>query len=136
MKKKISKNGFHTLVDLLEMILAKSDKRIAKNYDVQLLTDANDKELGNELRLKLQEATDAVLSVSGNKQLQQHNPVLLRSLYVRNPYVDVLNIIQAELLKRIRSVEDNEINQTEIDELSDALLITINGVSAGMRNSG
>ena len=47
---------FHTLVDLLEMILAKSDKRIAKNYDVQLLTDANDKELGNELRLKLQEA--------------------------------------------------------------------------------
>jgi phosphoenolpyruvate carboxylase len=137
---------FHTLVDLLEMILAKSDKRIAENYDVQLLQDSNDKELGDELRGKLNDATDAVLTVSGNRELQQHNPILLRSLYVRNPYIDPLNIIQAELLKRIRKMKHdgyfsndsniNEATQDELYELSDALLITINGVAAGMRNSG
>merc|ERR1712164_148173 len=85
---------FRTLVDLLEMILAKSDVRVAENYDNVLLEDTNDLELGKELRGKMESSAKAVLSVSGNEKLQQHNPVLMRSLEVRNPYIDPLNIIQ------------------------------------------
>jgi phosphoenolpyruvate carboxylase len=126
---------FHTLVDLLEMILAKSDVRVAENYDNVLLEDTNDMELGKELREKMESSAKAVLSVSGNAKLQQHNPVLMRSLEVRNPYIDPLNIIQAELLRRIRE-NGASITEKEKERLSDALLITINGVAAGMRNSG
>ena len=83
----------------------------------------------------MESSAKAVLSVSGNAKLQQHNPVLMRSLEVRNPYIDPLNIIQAELLRRIRE-NGASITEKEKERLSDALLITINGVAAGMRNSG
>ena len=63
------------------------------------------------------------------------NSILMRSLSVRNPYVDPLNIIQAELLKRLRS-DTQYTTEEEKEEIRDALLITINGVAAGMRNSG
>ena len=126
---------FRTLVDLLEMILAKSDGKVAENYDVQLVKDGDALKLGNELRHKMDAASAAVLAVSGNSKLQVHNPVLLRSLLVRNPYIDPLNIIQAELLKRAREGREN-MSEDELSELNDALLITINGVAAGMRNSG
>ena len=128
---------FHTLIDLLEMILVKSEEKIAENYDKQLLnvTDLKSIELGHELREKLRLTSNAVLTVSGHEYLQSHNKVLLRSLAVRNPYVDSLNVIQAELLKRLR-LEPQTVNETELKILQDALLITINGIANGMRNSG
>jgi len=124
---------FHTLVDLLEMILVKSDIKIAENYDKKLVNDVISLELGAELRLLMVEASDAVLQVSGNPHLQSANHVLLHSMEVRNPYIDALNVIQAELLKRARA-EGHTVEEQRI--LSDALLITINGIAAGMRNSG
>lgn len=125
---------FHTLVDLLEMILVKSEERIAANYDTQLVTDKESLALGKELRAKLVESSAAVLAVSGHTELQVNNPVLLKSMAVRNPYVDPLNLIQAELLSRLRS--DNKLTQEEQMIVQDALLVTINGVANGMRNSG
>ena len=124
---------FRTVVNLLEMILAKSELKIAENYDKQLVTDKESLELGIELREKMTESVVSVLAVTGKEKLQSDNPVLLRSMEVRNPYVDPLNIIQAELLKRARSSSHSE-EETRL--LNDALLITINGVAAGMRNSG
>jgi phosphoenolpyruvate carboxylase len=124
---------FRTVVNLLEMILAKSELKIAENYDKQLVTDKESLELGIELREKMTESVVSVLAVTGKEKLQSDNPVLLRSMEVRNPYVDPLNIIQAELLKRARSSSHSE---EETHLLNDALLITINGVAAGMRNSG
>eukprot|EP01041_Mallomonas_annulata_P005192 gene5192-10384_t len=125
---------FKTLIDLFEMILVKSEPKIAENYDHQLVTDEASLALGKELRDKLEKTSQAVLAVSGNPHLQANNPQLLKSLLVRNPYVDALNIMQAELLRRLRS------NETYTDEertvMQDALLITINGVVNGMRNSG
>ena len=78
---------FSTVIDLLEMILVKSEIRIAQNYDHQLVTDPASIKLGQEIREKFKVTVDAVLSVSGNKRLQANNPVLLNSLLVRNPYV-------------------------------------------------
>jgi phosphoenolpyruvate carboxylase len=127
---------FRTLVDLLEMILVKSELKIAENYDAQLVTEPESVMLGKELRQKMQDTVSAVLEVSGNERLQQNNRVLLRSLSVRNPYVDPLNVIQAELLRRLRLDGENALSASEREKLKDALLITINGIANGMRNSG
>jgi phosphoenolpyruvate carboxylase len=126
---------FQTLVDLLEMILVKSDAQVAANYDRVLVKDENCLRLGRELRERMKISEDAVLTISKNTTLQSNNEQLLRSLHVRNPYIDPLNIIQAELLKRAR-VGEGKMDEESRRELSDALLITINGVANGMRNSG
>ena len=127
---------FSTLIDLLEMILIKSEEKISENYDIQLVKDKESLQLGQELRQRLRNTIDNVLKVSGNPSLQCNNFILLRSLAVRNPYVDPLNIIQAELLKRLRDEGNNVTSSSERKILQDALLITINGVANGMRNSG
>jgi phosphoenolpyruvate carboxylase len=128
---------FRTLVDLLEMILVKSEERIAANYDKQLVKDEQSLALGKELRAKLVESSQAVMSVSGHAELQASNKVLLQSMSVRNPYVDPLNIIQAELLCRLRdNAGSNKFTKEQIKVLQDALLVTINGIANGMRNSG
>lgn len=134
---------FHTLIDLLEMILVKSEEKIAANYDQQLVTDKDSLKLGSELRERLAAASSVLLGVSGHASLQIQNPVLLRSLAVRNPYVDSLNVIQAELLKRYRAASseaatgsDSEKTREEAKVLQNALLVTINGIANGMRNSG
>lgn len=130
---------FRTMIDLIDLICVKSDARIAQNYDDELVHDASSKELGLELRRKLTETSKAVLELQGTKILQEQNPILLRSLAVRNPYVDPLNVIQAELLRRLRATGDCNITPLSVEEkrvVQDALLITINGVANGMRNSG
>ena len=127
---------FCTFIDLLEMILVKSDAAIAANYDAQLVTDADSVALGQELRAKMEETRTALLQVSGNPALQSHNVVLLNSLEVRNPYVDPLNVIQAELLRRLRCEGEAAYSAEERAVMQDALLITINGIANGMRNSG
>jgi len=73
--------------------------------------------------------SDLVLKISGHRTLLEDNPVLARSIGVRNPYVDPICFMQVELLRKIRENPDSE-------ELKDALLITINGIAAGMRNTG
>ena len=80
--------------------------------------------------LELDLAKEAVLRVTGHDRLLAGSPVLRRSIDVRNPYVDPINLVQVELLRRLRSGEGEE------SELRDALLITVNGIAAGMRNTG
>ena len=70
-----------------------------------------------------------VLCVSGQSELLEKNPVLARSIRLRNPYVDPLSLIQVELLRRKRAGEADE-------NLNYALAATINGIAAGLRNTG
>lgn len=104
----------------------------------------------------MESAKEAVLAISGHSLLQENNPVLLKSLAARNPYVDCLNILQVELLSRLRAHDNddngdggtgakedgvvimNEGDMRREDEelLQDALLMTLNGIANGMRNSG
>ncbi len=125
---------FQTLVDLVQMILVKSDSYIAENYDSQLVKDPESIGLGRELRQKMAVTIQSVLEVSGNSQLQVNNPVLLRSLNVRNPYIDPLNVIQVEILRRLRF--EKHLSEDDRAMLQDALLVTINGIANGMKNSG
>ena len=70
-----------------------------------------------------------VLRLTGQTVLLENNPVLGRSIRLRNPYVDPLSMIQVDLLQRKRRGEDS-------DDLNHALAATINGIAAGLRNTG
>ncbi|NCG20501.1 MAG: phosphoenolpyruvate carboxylase [Rhodobacterales bacterium] len=119
---------FTSTIELIEMVLAKSSSQIAEAYD-HVLVPAPLKPLGAEVRARLAKTIDAVKQITGHQELLENNAVLRRSIDVRNPYVDPINLVQIELLRRLRSGDTDP-------RLSDALLLTINGVAAGMRNTG
>ena len=121
---------FRARIEMLEMVLAKADASISRFYE-ERLASPDLWPLGAKLRAALQEATAAVLKLRETEQLLAHNPALLESVAVRNPYTDPLHLLQAELMGRTRSQGQN------IDpDLERALLVTVAGIAAGMRNTG
>ena len=118
---------FRSAIDLIEMVLAKADARIAGEYDRRLVA-ADLQPLGRELRVCLARAIDGVMAVTSHRELLESNAVLRRSIDVRNPYVDPLNLLQVELLCRERRKPDPAVRA--------ALMVTVNGIAAGMRNTG
>ena len=127
---------FRSTVDLMEMALAKADGAVAAHYDRHLVPAGELQVLGRELRERLARAGQTVLQITGHAHLLEENPVLRRSIDVRNPYVDPINMLQVELLRRLRTAEGAPGDAESEDLLRRALLVTINGVAAGMRNTG
>jgi len=119
---------FRSVMDLTAMVLAKTDARIAAEYERRLVPD-HLRALGSELRDRLARAIRATLQVSEHEDLLEENQVLRRSIDVRNPYVDPINLVQIEVLRRMRCGEAD-------DRLRDAFVVTVNGIAAGMRNAG
>jgi phosphoenolpyruvate carboxylase len=119
---------FQSTLDLIEMVLAKADGRIAAEYDRRLVPP-DLQPLGRELRSRLEQATAGVLAVTGHREPVEATPVLRRSIDVRNPYVDPINLIQIELLTRLRRTHD-------APALLRAFAVTVSGIAAGMRNTG
>jgi phosphoenolpyruvate carboxylase len=119
---------FRSAIDLMAMVLAKADVRIAAEYERQLVP-AHLLPLGREIRDRLRRAIDALLAVTGHRELLDENPVLRRSIDVRNPYVDPINLVQVELIRRLRQGDENP-------QLRHAFVMTVNGIAAGMRNTG
>ncbi len=118
---------FESILSLLELALAKSDGRIAAHYDA-LLTPPELADIGEDLRSRLDRVEQCLLRVLDQDTLLEHSPALQRSLQLRRAYLDPINLIQAELLRRQRLADD--------DELQDALLASVNGVAAGLKNTG
>jgi phosphoenolpyruvate carboxylase len=119
---------FQSTLGLVEMVLAKAEPSIAARYD-SVLVPVELRSYGEEFRKRFSATVQAILEVTGYQVLLEANPVLRRSIHVRNPYVDPINLVQIEILRRLRSNEGDP-------SLQDALLITINGIAAGMRNTG
>ncbi|KAK7279580.1 hypothetical protein RJT34_24633 [Clitoria ternatea] len=119
---------FQSTIDLIEMVLGKADIPIAKHYD-EVLVSQKRQELGHELRNELMTAEKFVLVISGHEKLQENNRSLRRLIENRLPFLNPLNMMQVEILKRLRHDDDNL-------KIRDALLITINGIAAGMKNTG
>ncbi len=121
---------FRAFIDMLEMVLAKSDANVAAYYEQRLVPPELGR-VGATLRDRLQRAIDVVLEMKGQTRLLENNPDLRQSVEVRDPYIDPLHFLQAELLFRDR-------NQDEpVDPVVDqALMITIAGIAAGLRNTG
>lgn len=135
---------FRETIDLVSMILSKTDFSISENYD-HLLVDKKEhlNKLGDEVRAKMVKTRQAVLDVTGSEDFAGPHVQLLRaSTKIRNPYVDSINCVQAELLKEIRGMpgDDDEKNTPELQEIKnvrkDALVVSISGIAQGMRNSG
>jgi phosphoenolpyruvate carboxylase len=118
---------FHSSIGLIEMVLAKADARIAAEYDRRLVAPHLGA-VGADLRARLARAIDGILQVTGQAQLLENNPVIRRSIDVRNPYVDPINLVQIELLRRMREHSDPRVRT--------AFMVTVNGIAAGMRNTG
>lgn len=121
---------FRTRIDMLEMVLAKADLSIARLYDERLVEPAL-LPLGEHLRGLLSQAVSTVLGLTGQAQLLAHSPETLESISVRNTYLDPLHLLQAELLARSRRRDDQAGSPLE-----QALLVSVAGIAAGLRNTG
>jgi phosphoenolpyruvate carboxylase len=134
---------FRETIDLIAMIVSKTDFSISRNYDQQLV-DKKDGliKLGTEVRDKLVETRQSVLDVTESTDVAGSHIALIRaSSKIRHPYVDPVNVIQAELLKRLRDMESRADSlspeeQEDKDTIKDALILSINAIAQGMRNSG
>ena len=120
---------FEDMIRNVEIGLAKSDMFIARFY-AQLVDDSalRDRMFGL-ITEEFERTTRAVLRITRQTRLLENNPVLSRSIRLRNPYVDPMSLIQVELLRRKRGGENTP-------QVNDALAATINGISAGLRNTG
>lgn len=118
---------FRATMDSIEMVLSKADANVSAIYDDRLV-ETRLKPLGEELRRQYQQTVETTLSVTGHSVPLEQQPVVRQSVGLRNTYVDPLNVLQVELLARVR--------QSAPEEALDALLVTINGIAAGMRNTG
>ncbi len=128
---------FRTLMSNLDMVLAKSDLRIAERY-VELVED---KRLGKRIFAAIRaewERADAALSlISGETQRLQSNPSLARSIEHRFPYLDPLNHLQVELMRRHRRQgERGAAADATAQRLRRGIHLSINGIAAGLRNTG
>jgi phosphoenolpyruvate carboxylase len=112
------------------MVLAKTDLGIASRY----ASLVGDRKLRNHVFGRIQREHDDTLAaffqITGTRTLLENNPALARSLRNRIPYIDPLNHLQVDLLRRLRS------GRGDTEELQRAVHLTINGVAAGLRNSG
>jgi phosphoenolpyruvate carboxylase len=120
---------FRMMIGMQEMVLAKSDAQIAAYYERRLGED-EDRQLGQTLRTRLAEMIDLVITITGHSVLLQNNAVIRRSIEVRNPYLDPLHMLQVELMRSSRGQVAEDPQQTR------ALMITVAGIAAGMRNTG
>jgi phosphoenolpyruvate carboxylase len=124
---------FRTLVDFMQMTLAKSDLRIAETYTTLVSDLGNRERLWSKISEEHASCAEAVLRITENRELLDDSPVLQRSIRLRNPYVDPLSYIQVSLLRRLRALPEGS---RDGDSVLDTLLLTISGVSSGMLNTG
>ena len=109
----------------------KTDPQLARYYEEQLVP-ASLHHLGERLRLMLSSAIEVLLDLKGGDELMSSQPQIRAAIALRNPYTDPLNFLQAELLQRVRS-DDSEDTPEALEQ---ALMVTIAGIAAGMRNTG
>ncbi len=124
---------FRTLLSNLDMVLAKSDLRIAARY-VELVED---KRLGKKIfaavRAEWERTNEALTLITGEADRLQSNPALARSIEHRFPYLDPLNHLQVELMRRYRKQRDGEVANERVQR---GIHLSINGIAAGLRNTG
>jgi phosphoenolpyruvate carboxylase len=123
---------FSTRIGMLEMVFAKADLWLAEYYDHRLVGEEL-WPLGQQLRDQLASDIKVILAISNDDHLMEDLPWIAESIALRNVYTDPLNVLQAELLHRSRELEKDGKQDANVEQ---ALMVTIAGVAAGMRNTG
>jgi phosphoenolpyruvate carboxylase len=121
-------NYFTTLIDDLEASLVRADLDIAASYED--LAEARHRHFGVKLREEFQQVVEQVLSVKQITALLDRDPTLQRSIELRNPYVDPINLLQVDLLRRWRETDRQD------RELFESLLACIAGIAEGLQSTG
>ena len=120
---------FQMLLSNMDMVLAKSDIAIASRYAELVCDEELRVRVFSRLRAEWQNTIEALLAIMGQQSLLESNPLLARSIRNRFPYLDPLNHMQIELLKRYRAGDTDQ-------DVVTGIHLTINGIAAGLRNSG
>jgi phosphoenolpyruvate carboxylase len=125
---------FRAILDNAEMSLLKADMGIAALYSElvpnRALATAVFTRIGNEFV----RTRESILRATGHAELMDGDPVIQRSVHLRNPYVDPLNYLQVEMLRRLRSLADQD--GDDAARYREIIVVTINGIAAGLRNTG
>jgi phosphoenolpyruvate carboxylase len=122
---------FDVLLDTIQMSLAKADLQIAKSY-AELASDEQIRQIFSLIEREFHLTEAAILKILDEKGLLDSNPILKRSIVLRNPYVDALSYSQVELLSRVRNTRA----RAEISKEHEALHLSVNAIAHGMKNTG
>jgi phosphoenolpyruvate carboxylase len=125
---------FRALLDNAEMSLLKADLGIARLYSDLVPSRALAAPIFSAIEEEYARTRDAIRAVTGHTELMDGDPVIQRSVHLRNPYVDPLNYVQVEMLRRLRALPDPE--GAEAAACREVVVLTINGIAAGLRNTG
>ncbi len=120
---------FQALLSNMDMLLAKSDIHIASRYAELVADEELRNRIFGRIQAEMQLTVTHLLAITGQRELLESNPALARSFRNRSPYIDPLNHLQVESLRRFRAGGQD-------DKVKRAILLTINGIAAGLRNSG
>lgn len=123
---------FQAFLSNVQMTLAKTDLAIAKRY-VRALVPEESQGLFSQIEAEHARTVEEVLAVTGQRQLLESAPLLRRSLELRDSYLAPLHALQSSLLARVRDLGEDAPTGTDLER---ALLLTINGIAAGLRNTG
>ncbi len=124
---------FETLIDNAQLTMRKADMGIARLYSSLVKNEKVRKRVFAMLLDEFTRTERAILAITGQKQLLASEPVLQKSVELRNPYIDPLNYLQVDLLRRLRS---GKLKKAEEESARVAIELTINGISGGLKNTG
>ncbi|MFC4812782.1 phosphoenolpyruvate carboxylase [Paenibacillus sp. GCM10023250] len=125
---------FTSLIDNLQMALAKADLQIAKEYAGMIADKTIRDRIFTQITEEYARTSACILQITGQEEILDNVPVIQESIRLRNPYVDPLSYMQVQLLKELR--ESRAKGEEDDRELLREVLLTINGIAAGLRNTG
>ncbi len=125
---------FQAILDNAELSLLQADMGIAKLYSSLVPDQEMAQDTFARIKAEYDLTKEMVLKITGTERLMDRDPGLQRSVELRNPYVDPLNYIQVELLRRLQNIEDE--TSAKALKIRNAMVLTINGIAAGLKNTG